>query len=184
MSTALPTLTTDRLIVRPFTQADAKDVQRLAGADEIAATTTNIPHPYEDGMAETWIETHRSRFDERRGIDLAITMAATGDLVGAIGFATASEVHRRAEMGWWVGVPYWRQGICTEAAAALAAYSFDELELHRLTAHHLTRNPASGRVMQKIGMSHEGTLRQHIVKSGVFEDIEVYGLLATEFTGA
>jgi len=60
-------------------------------------------------------------------------------------------------------------------------FAFESLDLHRVMGHHLTRNPASGRVMQKIGMTHEGTLRKHVYKLDVFEDVECYGMLREEF---
>jgi hypothetical protein len=66
-----PTLTTERLILRPFVPADAKAVQRLAGDRAIADTTERIPHPYEDGMAEAWIATHAQQFRERKGCTFA-----------------------------------------------------------------------------------------------------------------
>ena len=175
-----PTLHTPRLLLRPFTLADAADVRRLAGAREIASTTAVIPHPYEDGMAEQWIGTHAPALAEGRSITYAITLAETGELCGAIGLSLAPE-HRRAELGYWIGVPYWGRGYCTEAALAVRDFGFGELGLHRIEAVHLARNPASGRVMQKIGMRHEGTLREHMLKWGVFETIECYAVLRSEW---
>jgi len=175
-----PTLHTPRLLLRPFTLADAADVQRLAGAREIASTTAVIPHPYEDGMAEEWISTHAPALAEGRSITYAITLAETGELCGAIGLSLTPE-HQRAELGYWVGVPYWGRGYCTEAALAVRDLGFSELGLHRVEAVHLARNPASGRVMQKIGMRHEGTLREHVLKWGVFETIECYAILRSEW---
>ena len=174
----LPTLETERLILRPLSLADAPAVKELAGEREIADTTLNIPHPYEDGVAERWISTHQERYEKDRGLSLAIVLRETHALIGAIGMNT-NAAHENAEIGYWVGKPYWNRGYCTEAARAIVAYGFDALKLHRIYAHHLSRNPASGRVMQKIGMRHEGTLRQHIKKWGVFEDVEVYGLVKT-----
>jgi [ribosomal protein S5]-alanine N-acetyltransferase len=84
-------------------------------------------------------------------------------------------------MGYWIGVPYWGRGYCTEAAGALLAHAFGPLGLHRVHATHLTRNPASGRVMQKLGMRHEGRMREHFLKWGVFEDVERYGILDREW---
>ena len=86
--------------------------------------------------------------------------------------------HRRAELGYWVARPFWNQGYASEGARALVRFGFAELGLHRVSAHHYSRNPASGKVMQKIGMRFEGLLRQHVFKWGVFEDIEMYGILA------
>jgi [ribosomal protein S5]-alanine N-acetyltransferase len=175
-----PTLETTRLVLRPFSLDDAGDVQRLAGAPEVADTTLNIPHPYEDGMAETWLGTHQARFDAGEGVVFAITLRDMSALIGAIGLEITKR-HRRAEMGYWVGVPYWGQGYCTEAAQAVVAYGFRELDLHKVVATHLVRNPASGRVMQKAGMQREGLMRQHQLNGERFEDLVIYGLLREEW---
>lgn len=175
-----PILYTRRLTLRPFTLADATAVQRLAGAYEIAAATATIPHPYEDGMAESWIKTHPSQVAGGSGVTYAITLRDADVLCGAIGLAIESG-HQRAEMGYWIGVPYWGQGYCTEAAAALRDHGFGALGLHRILAGHLARNPASGRVMQKIGMRHEGTMRDHMLKWGVFETVECYAILRPDW---
>lgn len=178
-----PVLETERLILRPFTLADAPEVQRLAGAWEIADTTLNIPHPYRDGMAEEWIGRHQERFDRGELASFAIVLRDEGRLIGAIGLAI-SERFDRGEMGYWIGVPYWNQGYCTEAARAVLEYGFSVRGLNRIQATHLTRNPASGRVMQKIGMSHEGRLRQHVRKWDRFEDLECYAILRSEYVGS
>jgi RimJ/RimL family protein N-acetyltransferase len=171
-----PTLETERLLLRPFTAHDAADVQRLAGVRAIADTTLNIPHPYKDGVAEDWIATHASSFESGTFANFAITQRDGGDLVGAIGLAIERRFDR-AEIGYWIGVPYWRRGYCTEAAGAVVAYGFSTLGLNRIHANHLARNPASGRVMQKLGMMHEGIARGHVLKWGIYEDLVLYGLL-------
>jgi [ribosomal protein S5]-alanine N-acetyltransferase len=175
-----PTLETTRLVLRPFSLDDAGDVQRMAGAPEVADTTLNLPHPYKDGMAEAWIGTHQARFDAGEGVVLAITLRDTSALIGAIEIRI-DQRHRRAELGYWIGVPYWRQGYCTEAARAVVAYGFRELNLHKIVATHLVRNPASGRVMQKAGMEREGLMRQHVFNGERFEDLVMYGLLREEW---
>jgi RimJ/RimL family protein N-acetyltransferase len=176
-ATRLPELQTERLYLRPFALADAAEVQRLAGEWVVAFTTTNIPHPYEDGMAEAWIGTHRSLFAQGRGLTLAVERREDGRLVGAIGLTDIVQQHDRAEMGYWIGHPYWGNGYATEAARAILDYGFTELKLNRIFARHLVRNPASGRVMEKIGMTYEGCLRQHVKKWGVYEDVAFYGVL-------
>ena len=89
--------------------------------------------------------------------------------------------HARAELGYWVGVPYWNRGVATEAARALVAFGFGALGLHRVQARHLTRNPASGRVMQKLGMRLEGVHREAVRKWDRFEDLAMYAVLAREW---
>ena len=171
-----PTLETTRLLLRPFRTSDADDVQRLAGDRGVADTTLNIPHPYEDGMAEKWILNHRDWFERREQAVFSITLRSDGTLLGAIGLRITPD-DQRAELGYWIGKPYWGQGYCTEASRAILDFGFEHLELNRICAHHFARNAASGRVMQKLGMTHEGHLRQHVKKWDAFEDLELYGIL-------
>lgn len=178
--TKQPELLTERLRLRPFTLADAPRVQKLAGDAAIADTTYNIPHPYETGMAEAWIGYHPHDFDAGINATFAIALLKTDELLGAIGLSI-KKMHQRAEMGYWIGVPYWGKGYCTEAARAMLKYGFRQLQLNRIVAEHFARNPASGRVMQKLGMTFEGTLRQHMQKGAQFEDMKVYGILRDEF---
>ena len=176
----LPTLRTERLTLRPLTVTDAKRVQLLAGAREIARTTLNIPHPYEDGMAEKWIATHQDRFEQNKGLDLAVVLSEEHLLIGCVGFGSISMEHARAEIGYWIGHEWWNKGYCTEAAGEIVRFGFEQLGLNRIFGHHLTRNPASGRVMRTIGMTHEGTLREQIKKWDKFEDLECYGILSKD----
>ena len=175
-----PTLATERLLLRPFNLTDAPEVQRLAGDRAIADTTLNIPHPYEAGMAEAWIAKHAKNFAEGIEITFAITRKSDGALIGAISLMRLTPAHQ-AELGYWIGKPFWTQGFCTEAANAVLRYAFTELSLVRVHARYLGRNPASGRVMQKLSMKYEGCRRQHAKKWGKFEDLELYGILQHEW---
>jgi len=174
-----PTITTRRLVLRQFMLDDAPTVQRLAGAPEIAAGTF-IPHPYEDGMAEQWITRQQADYAEGKLINFAVVLVAEQSLIGSIGI-TLRPVHRNGQLGYWVGVPYWGQGYCPEAARAVLQFGFDQLDLQRIWAPHFKRNPASGRVMQKIGMQYEGCRRRHYLHRGRFEDAMLYGILRHEF---
>jgi RimJ/RimL family protein N-acetyltransferase len=176
----IPTLRTERLVLRPFVVGDAPEVQRLAGDRAIADTTLSIPHPYTDGLAEEWISKHRDAFDKEQGVTFAVTRKEDGSLVGAIGLTAMTKGHQ-AELGYWIGRPYWNQGYCTEAAQALLRYAFSELGLARVHCCHFSRNPASGQVMRKLGMRHEGTRRQHVRKWDQYENLELYGILKGEW---
>ena len=171
-------LETPRLILRPLRMEDAGRIEALAGASEVAATTLRIPHPYPSGAAEAFIQS----FDEPDGRDLGFGMALREDdgVIGIIGLHLSLE-HEHAELGYWVGVPFWGKGYCTEAAAEVIRHGFAELRLHRIYAHYFANNPASGRVMEKLGMRFEGTFRQHIKKWGSFVDLHCYGILRDEW---
>ena len=102
------------------------------------------------------------------------------DVIGAIGMEVQRE-HDRGEIGYWIGVPYWGRGYMTEALRGVLGWAFESLRLHRVFAVHFARNPASGRVMQKAGMRHEGSLRQHDKKWDAYLDVEVYGILDSDW---
>ncbi|HEX8408995.1 MAG TPA: GNAT family N-acetyltransferase [Thermoanaerobaculia bacterium] len=172
----MKTLKTERLTLRPFTQADAPAVQRLCGAYEVALNTLMIPHPYPDGAAEQWIAKHAEDFAENRNHHFAVD---DGELAGAMGLMMKGD--GIAEIGYWIAVPAWNRGYATEAARAVVRYGFEECGLHRIFAGHFTRNPASGKVMEKLGMQYEGTLRHHAFKWGEYLDVAFYGLLRDEW---
>jgi RimJ/RimL family protein N-acetyltransferase len=176
----IPLLETARLHLRPFTPDDAPAVERLAGAAEVADTTLNIPHPYPEGIALRWIESHGDAAERGLALTWAITDRASGELYGAISLAL-NQRHAHAELGYWLGLPYWNRGYTTEAAAVVLTHGFTVLGLHRVVARHFARNPASGRVMQKIGMQHEGVQREHFRKGERFEDLVCYGILRTDW---
>ncbi|MCA9739033.1 MAG: GNAT family N-acetyltransferase [Gemmatimonadota bacterium] len=174
----LPTLHGEGLTLRPFVPQDADRVQRLAGAFEVADTTLNVPHPYPDGAAEAWILTHTTGWDLRSFCTLAVEVPETG-IVGTMSLHLEL-LHRRGELGYWIGRPFWNRGYATRAARALLDFGFDVLDLNRVQAQYLVRNPASRRVMEKIGMRYEGTRRQYMIKWGVLEDVGCCALLAAE----
>jgi [ribosomal protein S5]-alanine N-acetyltransferase len=177
----LPTIKAPRLQLREFAPEDGARVQELAGSREVASTTLNIPHPYQDGLAEAWILSHPAAWNASERLTLAIATQADG-LIGAISIHLVPE-HRRGELGYWIGIPYWGQGYATEAATAILRFGFGSLNLHRIVARHLSRNPASGRVLQKIGMVREGIQREHVIKWGQAEDLEYYAILEHEWRG-
>ncbi len=165
--------------LRAFGPDDAADVARLAGEREIAATTAHIPHPYAIVDAESWIAGHQATWDDDAGVTFAVTLREGGALIGAISLRVERD-HERAELGYWIGVPWWGQGYGTEAARAVMAFGFDELGLNRVFARHMASNPASGRVMEKIGMRFEGELRGHERRWGQFSDTRIYGRLRSD----
>lgn len=171
-----PTVHSNRILLRPFAPEDAATVQLLAGEYEIADTTLNVPHPYEDGMAEQWISGHGKQFQAGTNAVFAIVDKKSLQLIGAVSLTIDKDL-RKAELGYWIGRPYWNQGYATEAAKSIVDYGFKQLRLNRIVARHFVRNPASGKVMLKVGMVHEGTLRKDTIKWGEYEDLRLYGLL-------
>jgi RimJ/RimL family protein N-acetyltransferase len=173
---AAPTLRTARLILGPLESRDAEALVRLAGAFEIADTTATIPHPYTPDDARMFLALDAA--ERASGSSVRLAVRTEGDsLVGVVSLHQIDRDRLSAELGYWIGVPWWGRGYATEAARALVRYGFDELGLHKIHAHYLTRNPASGKVLERIGMQREGLLREEVRKWGRFEDVVVCGLL-------
>ncbi len=146
-------LETERLLLRPFDINDGITLQKFAGNINIAKTTINIPHPYENGMAEAWIETHEKQWTEEDLINFAIVNKSTNQLMGVVGLVSRSE--KAGGIGYWIGEPFWGKGYCTEATKSLIDFCFNRLNIERLEAEYLVSNPASGRVMEKAGMTYK-----------------------------
>jgi len=140
--------------LRHFTAVDAPRVQLLAGEREVAESTALVPHPYPDGAAAAWIATHEPARAVGAEYTYAITESGDGVLIGAIGLRPGPE---QESFGYWIGRPYWNRGYATAAVQAIIVLAFELLDLDELTASHLARNAASGRVMEKCGMRLLGT---------------------------
>jgi len=147
---------------------------------EIADTTLNIPHPYPHGGAAEWIVAHAPAWSEGTNATFAIVDNATGRLTGVVSLMIKQD-HRRAELGYWIAVHSWKRGFATEASQRLIDFGFDVLGLHRIESRHFLRNPASGRVMQKLGMQQEGVERDWAIKWDRFESLAVYSILESEW---
>ena len=175
LGAAQPPLRSGRLLLRRFEPGDAGEVRRLAGNRKVSATTLNIPHPYGAGVAERWIGSHVKRWRLRVSASWAVTLADPQTLAGAI---TLNWIDRStAELGYWIGEPYWGRGYCSEAAIAVIEFAFAELGIELILAEHLRANPASGRVMQKAGMRHAGSARRR-GRDGARVDMETYQIRA------
>jgi RimJ/RimL family protein N-acetyltransferase len=174
-----PTLDTRRHHLRPFTVDDAPRVQTILGDAEVARRTLMIPHPYPEGAALQWMATHAEAWRTGKNATWAVVRHFDGLLVGTISLRLAL-AHRRAEAGYWVAREAWGEGIATEALGAILRWGFETLSLHRVEAHHFSENPASGRVMVKAGMRHEGRVRGAVWRDDVPRDLELYGILRTD----
>jgi len=170
------TIKTERLLLRPFVISDAIRVQTLASVKEVAVTTANIPHPYPNELAEQWISQHLDKWNAGILCSYAITLSKSNSLIGAISLMNIKNHH--AELGYWLGIDYWKHGYCTEACKAIVAYGFNDLSLTQINAHHLSSNPASGRVLIKSGFTSQGSDTIYWPKTQNTEKIERYFALS------
>ena len=178
----LPTLKTERLVLRPLVPEDAAAVRSLGG-DRRVAEMTLLPHPFSEEDARRWVEGRLAWAAKGKSRPFSVLLARDGVLVGHAGLLLDWE-NEKAELHYWLGVPYWGRGYATEAVRELVRHAFEDLGLGRVYADHVVRNPASGRVLQKVGMSYEGCLRRDFKKWDRFEDLALYGMLAEEWRPA
>lgn len=174
-----PTLATQRLTLRVFEDNDIDQLCALVGDKRVYETTLNIPHPYTEDDARSWLARQFDVWDDG-GAAFGMFDRASGDLIGGITLMTARP-HDRAELGYWIAVPYWGHGYASEAAHAVVDFGFRELGLERIWAGHFGHNEASGRVQRKIGMRFEGVLKRQFKKDGVFVDDVVHAVIREEW---
>lgn len=178
---AQPTLTTPRLLLRRFEDADAQPLVNLCGPREVAEMTKTIPHPYSIQDAKDFLARIAGSWDRGDSIAFAVVLAQSQELVGSIGLRI-DRTHRRAEVGYVILMSRWGQGIATEALRAILSLAFGELDLLRVFAHYFPENPASGRVLQKAGFRPEGLLKGHTIKWGLQRDLAVMGLIRDQWS--
>ena len=146
---SIPVLETKRLALRAPRLEDAKTVAALANDRRIAENTARIPHPYKVKDAEGFIGTANKAGGE------AVFLITLRDktVIGACGIVPQDQT---AELGYWLGVPYWGKGYATEALHAVIDYAFGDLEHEALQAGARVTNPASRRVLEKCGFQWTG----------------------------
>lgn len=171
----LPSLTTARLIIRPFTSADV-------GAVHVYTSNAQVMTYIDDGaltLAQTHDFVYQQLGDDAKAF--AVELTTTHQLIGHI-IAHPWVAHRTYELGWVFNPAYHGQGFATEAASAVMAYCFDHLDAHRVIATCQPENPPSYRVMEKLGMRREAHFRQCIYRGdGVWWDEYFYAILASEW---
>ncbi|MEZ3455320.1 MAG: GNAT family N-acetyltransferase [Oscillospiraceae bacterium] len=173
---------TDRLLLRPFRSGDAPFMfKNWAGDRDVAKFLTwNAHRSVSDSecVVNMWV----AEYNENSCYNWAIVMKDISEPIGGISVARIYDNIGAAEIGYCIGKNWWGNGIMTEAFSAVIPYLF-EVGFNRITAAHAVENPASGRVMQKCGLTYEGTFRQFFrATSGELLDISFYAVLKEEFS--
>ncbi len=174
--TQLPTLETERLILRPLRMSDARDLFAYASDPQVSRHVLWETH---ESLSHSRQFLRAAIRQYRRGqpSSFAIALKDSGRMIGTIGFMWINVEYKSAEVGYSLSREYWNRGIMTEALRRVVAFGFEELRLNRIEAQHETDNPASGRVMAHAGMQYEGTLRQRLKNKGRFVDVALYAIL-------
>ncbi len=168
-----------RVRMRPIGTGDISLIQRLAAAKEIA-NNTYVPHPYPPDAAEEFVAKVREQWRSEEAFVFAIIEKGCDQFAGCMGIHPAP-AHNRAEVGYWIGLPYWGRGLATAALRLIIQFGFEELKLNRIAAGHFPHNPASGRVMQKAKMRYEGRLRGALLHQDEYKDEIRYAILRADY---
>ena len=176
----LPVIDTSRLTLRKMRMSDAPDVYRYAKDPEVARHVLWEAH---QSVWETRAYIRYLLWQYRSGLpgSWAIELKETGKVVGTIGYMSYNADNATVEVGYSLAREQWGKGLMTEALTAVIAETFRALDMHRIEAMHFTDNPASGRVMEKCGMTHEGHMRERVCCKGVFRDVEMWGILRKDW---
>ena len=161
-------------VLRPWREGDEPALAKYANNRNIWINLKDVfPHPYTMEDAVVWVQLQK---DREPPTDLAI--ADADEAIGAIGLRLQGDVYRRtAEVGYWLGEPFWGQGIATYALQAFTEYAFTTFDLVRLQAFVKEWNPASAHVLEKCGFTLEGRLRKNVTKDGKTVDQFLYALV-------
>jgi RimJ/RimL family protein N-acetyltransferase len=176
-------LETDRLSLREFAADDWQDLNaytsdpRVVQYMSFGPTTAEQAQAYIDGCLA------RAQEQPRRVYELAVVVRAEERVIGNVTLELERGEQRNASFAYLLNRQYWGKGYMTEAMRAVFSFGFDQLGLHRLADWCDTRNAASARVMEKLGMRREGHLRETIWKDGAWHDEYLYAILAWEWTG-
>lgn len=165
MRTALPTLATERLILRQLAPEDMDDVFAYASNPEVSRHLTWECHR---SLADTLVFLRAVDEAYERGElrDFGLVLKATGRLVGTCGFVRADRAAGLAELGYTLARPLWDRGLMTEAVRAVIDFGLEEIGLRRVEALCLPENAASARVLEKAGMTREGLVEGRVVMRG------------------
>lgn len=162
-------LYTDRLGLREMSEDDLSDITRILQDQKIYENTLRIPHPYTIDDAREWMrQIEEARAEGKAGWTFGIRLKDTGRFIGCIGL-TAMNPHDETEVGYWLDRSFWGSGYMTESLRKVIEFAFAQ-GAHRVSGCHFTFNPASGRVMQKAGMTMEGIQRESLKKNGQYLD--------------
>lgn len=172
-------LETPRLLIREFTFEDLQAVHRYASHPEVVAHMVWGPNTLEETEAFLRMTKESALKQPRVDYEIGLELKETGQLIGGCGFHLTEP--KQAELGYVLHPDFWRQGFATEAAGALVKLGFEELGLHRIYATCRPANIGSAKVMEAVGMTFEGRLKEHMWHKGGWHDSLQYSILEQDY---
>lgn len=172
---------TERFIIRPYTTKDAENLLSTIGTYEVYMTTYGIPHPCNLKYARKWIKGVINNAVKDKSYEYAIIGKQDGQYLGNVGLINIDMVSRKCDISYFVNPEFWGCGIATEAASELIGYAFNVMNINRVGGSCMEHNIASARVMEKLSMKYEGTMRDYFIKNNRYVNLRCYSILQDEF---
>jgi [ribosomal protein S5]-alanine N-acetyltransferase len=144
----MPKLETERLILRQPETGDAEAIAKGLGDYQVAKNLAAIPHPYSLSDAEAAVAAAAEELAKGEGYSFAIVLKETGETAGGCALHLRDG---RYKLNFWLARPFWGQGFASEAAKKLVGFAFHALKAETVWASWFDDNPASGRVLSKLG---------------------------------
>lgn len=176
-----PILTTQRLTLRQMQQSDLDAIFALYSTDDVTGFI-DIESISTKDEAQELLDFFINFYNDKKLIRWAITLTGDDTLIGTIGFNYFDGDAQWSEIGYDLHPDHWRKGIMSEAVRAIMAYGFDTLQLHRIEANVTVGNDASTKLLDKLGFTYEGTLRDRMYIRGGWHSLMYYGMLQSEYT--
>ncbi|WP_341735731.1 GNAT family protein [Microcoleus sp. CAWBG640] len=176
----LPTIETERLLLRKITLNDANDMFEY-GSDPLVSQYTMWSTHTSIEDTKSFLRSLTKMYKKRELIDWGIVHKSEQKLIGTCGYVEWSMNHSRAQIGYALSRKYWNQGYMSEAVSAIIDFGFREMSLNKIEARCAQKNIASARVMEKVGMQLEGILRQQLFVKDQYWDLKIYSILRDDF---
>ncbi|SFK33286.1 ribosomal-protein-alanine N-acetyltransferase [Halobacillus dabanensis] len=177
----IPVFETERLVLRKLTLSDLDDVYAFCSNPKVAHPMTWEVNDSKE-MTNEFLQSVIAGYAKGESAEWAIQWKETGKVIGIVSFLDWSNKHKCLEIGYFLSEDYWGRGIAPEALKNLITYGFHELDCNRIEGRCDTDNIGSQKVMKKLGMRYEGTLRKNEWIKGEFRDTQMYSILASEFS--
>lgn len=175
-----PKLSTPRLYLRELTLDDAAAVFRIRSDYEVTRYNTGLAYERLD-QARDLIQAIHAGYVDGSELRWGITLKHDPTVIGMCGYNYWVRHDRRGSIGYDLARVYWGQGLMTEAVRAIVEFGFDNMNLNRIEADADGRNPASGRVLQKVGFHLEGIQHEQFYENGGFYDLHLFAVLRREY---
>ena len=177
---SLPTLVTERLILRKLEYSDKKSIFSYAKNPEVAKHVLWDAHQNEFDSLE-FLNTVYGAYNKNKAAPWGIQFKENTNIIGTAGFVQWDKENKEAEIGYALSQEYWNKGLITEAVNAIIKFGFHQMKLEKITSRCKPENIASYKVLEKCGLNFDGVVKKQIWMKGEFHDMMMYSLISNDY---